>query len=289
MRVRMASKQRKLKRFTGTRPKPPLPRSAEKSGSPAGGKPSTEAISKVAPTAASRTPALPAKPAAIENKPPQAKPARPAPHSRHTWSPPRLPFAHEIPSMYHETYVRMIPRGPHHVFSFWEMTPEDFEKVKGTGGEDPGKSAGQPVMRLYSIGPDKGKKPRRIGDVSIMAGVHSHYVQVPESGRRYRAELGVMTQSGRFIPVCRSNEAVTPRARVKKTAENGKIAGDARKLIDFSLLSGRMIAEADRDSETLFTEDDGLFAVEAGDEGATPRTTISSWCGRQLTQGTSAQ
>jgi hypothetical protein len=183
--------------------------------------------------------------------------------------------------MYHETYVRMIPRGPHHVFSFWEMGPDVLEKVKGHHGG--GETAAQPVLRLYSIGPDKGKKPRRIGDIALSAGVQSHYVRVPESGRAYRLELGVMTQSGRFVPVCRSNETVTPRARVQKARDSEHRGADTRKLIDFSLLSGRSIAEADSDSGLLFSEDDGSLAVEPDSDLAGQRPTASSWSGLQLT------
>lgn len=226
-------------------------------------------------------------------KPPSPAAQKQAPlraPSRHAWAPPQLPFARDIPSLYHETYVRMIPRGPHHVFSFWEIGGDDIRKVK----DHPSGPAEQPVLRLYAINHKGGKKAgagmttQRIGNIAVPPGIRSHYVRVPESGLTYRMDLGIMTPSGRFISVCQSNEAATPRARVApaKTTGTGRQNGPEetaiRKLIDFSLLSGRMIAEADRPSGTLFIDGDEPFAVEPDKhcvEGHAEEhgTTVSSW------------
>lgn len=211
--------------------------------------------------------------------------------SRHAWAPPKLPFAREIPSLYNETYLRMIPRGPHHIFSFWEIGGEMLEKVKEISGGRAGEPDMKPVLRLYAVGPKQGKKAgppmHRVGDISVPPGIHSHYIRVPESGLTYRIDLGVMTASGRFITLCQSNNAATPRARVQKATDtgndNGRRPGDSggigtQKLIDFSLLSGKMIEEAGPGQGLLFMDQDEPLAVEPGSD-TTPGqgATVSSW------------
>jgi hypothetical protein len=96
-----------------------------------------------------------------------------------------------------------------------------------------------------------------------------------------------MTASGRFIALCQSNNAATPRARVQKATDTGndnvRRPGSRKgiatpKLIDFSLLSGKMIGEAGLDQGLLFMNQDEPLAVEPGSD-ITPGqgTTVSSW------------
>jgi hypothetical protein len=221
--------------------------------------------------------------------------------SRHTGAPPHRPFTSEIPSLYHETYLRTIPRGPHHIFSFWELGPEALQKA---GEASPGltdNAAAQPVLRLYSIDPGGKRDPsvRCVGDIPLAPETRSLYIRVPESGRTYRLDIGVMTSSGRYLTLCQSNDAATPRARVQdvrvqdaRAHTNPRAAGrrstgsaDTRKLIDFSLRSGKTVAETEDDRRPVFTEFDEVFAVEP-ENGADPQAglragqgkpTASSW------------
>jgi hypothetical protein len=210
-------------------------------------------------------------------------------HSHHAWASSQLPFARDIPSLYNETYLRMIPRGPHHIFSFWEIGGAELEKVKGISEGHAGEPAVQPVLRLYAVKSKSGKKSgpagaHRIGDIAVPPGIQSHYIRVPESGLTYRIDLGVRTSSGRFITLCQSNEAATPRARVQ-LKNDGRHLNDregiaTQELIDFSLLSGKMIEEAGRDPESLFMDKDGPLSVEPCHDAAPGQgSTISSWWG----------
>jgi hypothetical protein len=217
------------------------------------------------------------------------KPVPLAAPSRHVWAPPQLPFARDIPSLYNETYLRMIPRGPHYIFSFWEIGGADLEKVQRTGDAGEGQGSPQPVLRLYTVGRKPGKKAgqevRRIGDIHVPPGAHSHYVRVPESGLTYRMDLGIVTSAGTFVPVCRSNETATPCGRVGTVIEGRQNPGSwtrTGKLIDFSLLSGKMVAEADRGQPLLLIDEDDPFALEPCEDVSSPafaagKGSTSSW------------
>jgi hypothetical protein len=103
---------------------------------------------------------------------------------------PHKAIAHDLPALYHETYLRVIPRDPWQLFSFWEIAE---------GSSVPG---GAPLLRLYET--DTGNGDKIIGDYAVGKGTRSQYIRMPRPGRRYRLEYGVAT-SDRFLPLCSSN------------------------------------------------------------------------------------
>jgi len=147
-------------------------------------------------------------------------------------TPLRNAIAHELPALYHETYLRVLPRDPWRLFSFWEISADTFKTIEKKYPA----STYSPLLRLY------GTDEKPMGDYIVEKGTHSQYIRVPESGRRYRLEYGIASPD-RFIPLCSSNEVSVPPAQVRET--KGKKDGRARTeaLIDFSARS-LMVAAA---------------------------------------------
>jgi hypothetical protein len=125
--------------------------------------------------------------------------------------------------LYHETYLRVFPQDPYRLFSFWEIAGDALATVKNSPPGD------APLLRLYET------DGKTITDFAVEKGTHSQYVRVPEPGRRYRLEYGVES-SGRFMPLCSSNEVAVPAARVHELRGKGKlrVRVDTEKLTDFS-------------------------------------------------------
>jgi hypothetical protein len=127
---------------------------------------------------------------------------------------------HEHPALYHETYLRVIPRDPFSLYSFWEIAE---------GSSVPG---GAPLLRLYETDSEK-----IMGDYAVIKGARSQYIRVPEPGRRYRLEYGIATPD-RFIPLCSSNEITAPAGRVQEpltlTKDNKDRHTAAEVLLGFS-------------------------------------------------------
>jgi hypothetical protein len=136
--------------------------------------------------------------------------------------PPISPVGHELPALYHETYLRVLPQDPYRLFSFWEVDAS-------TAG-----TASPPLLRLYET--DSNAQEKKIGDFIVEKGTHSQYVRVPRPGHRYRLEYG-SAPSGRFVPLCSSNDVTVPAARIRELV--GKVKGPTRlhteKLTDFSV------------------------------------------------------
>jgi hypothetical protein len=108
---------------------------------------------------------------------------------------PRKAIAHDLPARYHETYIRLIARDPHLLFSFWETA-----RIP----------AGEPRLRLYET--DSGTV---VGDHPVERGARSRYIRAPEAGRRYRVEYGTGGRD-RFMRLCSSNEVATPAGHMRE-------------------------------------------------------------------------
>jgi hypothetical protein len=133
---------------------------------------------------------------------------------------PNKAIAHDLPVHYHETYIRVIPRDPHLLFSFWEIAA------------GPGVA---PHLRLYET--DSGDGGTIIGDYAVEQGARSRYIRVPHPGRRYRLVFGTGA-AGRFVPLCSSNEVTAPAGHMRHplslTKENRVRPAAAEALAGFS-------------------------------------------------------
>jgi hypothetical protein len=145
-----------------------------------------------------------------------------APHTSSFHAVPRtagaspIPFAREIPTMYHETYIRIMPQNARHLFSFWEMAPAAIKKIKKTNPEYSQSSAS--MLRVFEVlqaGTPR-EEHRPAGDFPLEKGVGSRYISVPEPGRTYRAELGFRSPSGEFVSICGSRAVTFPPGRIQK-------------------------------------------------------------------------
>lgn len=117
-----------------------------------------------------------------------------------------------LPEAYGRDYLVLVARDPWWLFAFWEITPATQEQARATLGAEAGGAA--TVLRLTededARGATNGAAPSL--DVEIAAGAHSWYVNVGRPATAYRAEIGLRTASGRFVPLARSNVVRTPRA-----------------------------------------------------------------------------
>jgi hypothetical protein len=146
-------------------------------------------------------------------------------HHKHERPGPAAPYkaiAHDLPALYHETYLRVIPRDPLRLFSFWEIA-------------SPPAPDGTPFLRLYET--DTGKGDKIIGDFAVGKNARSQYIRVPCPGRRYRVEYGI-SASDRFLPLCSSNSVEGPAGQIRKarplTNSNNRRQAAAEALINYS-------------------------------------------------------
>jgi hypothetical protein len=181
---------------------------------------------------------------------------------RHGQQPLHRPGAYELPALYHETYLRVLPRDPHLVFTYWEIAGATLEKAGKTLPDDTEKTL-PALLRLYDAGARASRKQREkaVGDIPVEKGVYSRYIRVPEPGRRYRLEYGITTETGRFVPLCASNPVDVPAARVQAAVIDKRFKAETEKLFACSARSGMTAAWTLQDAPDDVT---GLLAAPVG-------------------------
>ena len=114
-----------------------------------------------------------------------------------------------VPRYYGEDKLALLVRDPWWLFAYWEVTPqkneEAAEQARRAGHRD-----WKTVLRVYDItqgGPDK---PDSFFDIELNFYTDNWYIDVGMPDRRWMAELGLRTVSGKFFTLVRSNSVWTP-------------------------------------------------------------------------------
>ena len=144
----------------------------------------------------------------------------------------------DIPAGYGKTESFLLPKDPAWLFLFWEITAGTFDFIKGQYGEETLKNA-RTVIRLHDVtgvAMFDGNNSVRYYDMPVIFEARSWYINAPESGRSYVADLGYITADGRFILVSRSNATALPPGKVSDIIDDKWmiVEGDFQKLLKLS-------------------------------------------------------
>jgi hypothetical protein len=120
------------------------------------------------------------------------------------------PPGYGLPDFYDETYVRLLVRDPEWVFVYWEIDTKTRERFWIPRGAHEGRL----ILRWYDVTdvPEfNGQNAQRVIETAINDQTSSWYQHLPDPGRYWCAELGVLSSEGEFLCICRSNVVQTPR------------------------------------------------------------------------------
>jgi hypothetical protein len=144
----------------------------------------------------------------------------------------------EIPAIYNETYLRVLPRDPYHLFAFWEIAPAALDKAPVA---DFPEETQRRLLRLYET---NGRAVRPLYDIAVDNKESSRYIRVPQPGCSYRIEYGIETRSGGYIPLCAAPTVAVPAARVHEPPAGQPGQADADRLFGFSIRSGTVTPDS---------------------------------------------
>jgi len=103
-------------------------------------------------------------------------------------------------------------KDPWWLYAYWDITPgtERATRSQLLPQEVPGL---QSVLRVYDVtDEDVPTGPARVGMDIPLSGLATHwYIQVNAPNRSFVVEIGLLTRSGRFLALARSNRVTTPR------------------------------------------------------------------------------
>ena len=125
----------------------------------------------------------------------------------------------ELGDEYGDTKVALIVRDPEWVFAYWEIAPQDRARLQMPRG----RHRRVMILRWYDVtgvAAFTGENARRIVDTEIDDEASSWYQKLPDPGGAWCAELGVIGDDDRFLPLCRSSTVHTPRSSMVPASDS---------------------------------------------------------------------
>lgn len=143
-----------------------------------------------------------------------------------------------IPAKYNGETLVIMPRDPSSIFAYWEISRKIF---------------GPLVLRVYEL---EKSADKYYFDIDVDGLINNWYVKVPHPGRKYRSEMGYMT-NGFFTRILSSNIIDIPRASVSDEADENwmVVKEDLREIIKESGLdreSRSSLRQAQTNTRILF-------------------------------------
>lgn len=122
----------------------------------------------------------------------------------------------DIPSGYGKTESYLLPKDPSWMFLFWEIIPETINYLRTQYGADTLAEA-RTIVRLHDVTgvtAFNGTNAVKHYDMPLIFEARSWYINAPEAGHSYIADIGYLTENGLFILVTRSNMIALPPGKV---------------------------------------------------------------------------
>jgi hypothetical protein len=117
-----------------------------------------------------------------------------------------------IPTGYGDNRIVLMVKDPWWLFAYWEIQPQTERAARGQ--LLPEEVAGlQSILRVYDVtGVDFPAQPaNRSFDISLSGLAMNWYIQTNTPNGSFIVEIGLLTQSGRFLLLARSNRVTAPR------------------------------------------------------------------------------
>ena len=107
--------------------------------------------------------------------------------------------------------VVLLVRDAYWLQAWWELTRSSMERAKAAMAEQ--WHTAKPVIRLVRVegGGTTSSAEQVVRDIPIHGGVKTWYIDIKESPKSYRVDIGFLATSGKFFSLARSNSVTTPR------------------------------------------------------------------------------
>lgn len=107
--------------------------------------------------------------------------------------------------------IVLLVRDAYWIQAWWELTRPCIERAKAAMAEH--WHTAQPMLRLVQVetGGATNSSERILRDIAIHGGVKTWYIDVKDSPKSYRVDIGYLGSNDRFFCLARSNSVTTPR------------------------------------------------------------------------------
>jgi hypothetical protein len=119
-------------------------------------------------------------------------------------------------------------RDPWWLYAYWEVRPEAERAARSQ--LRPEDVAGlQSVLRIYDVTDDAlaGRTPSHRFDIRLSGLATDWHIQTDAPNRTFFAEIGLLTRTGRFLALARSNRVTTPPNGPSEAVETQRVPAEA--------------------------------------------------------------
>ncbi len=155
----------------------------------------------------------------------------------------------ELPNLYSESKLVLMPKDPDYMFSYWELTP-DLIAEKAKARVENGNYRETLKINCES----KSLFEPNFTFIPVFFWARKWYFGVPQVGQRYQVELGWLSDSGHFISILPSNLSELPES----WANTQKRLSDQGDVLVYSSLHTKTLGS----SEHIVVEDHRAFVPE---------------------------
>lgn len=142
-----------------------------------------------------------------------------------------------LPEFYGETKIVLLPRDPHWMFTYWEVTDEIKNSIINQIGKD-NFDRSQSILRVHDVTGIEfnGSNSIKFLDISCSLDARNWYIYVEDLDRWWCVELGLRTPENQFILIARSNFIRLPPGRVSEMTDErwAMMKEEFEKLIELS-------------------------------------------------------
>jgi len=141
-----------------------------------------------------------------------------------------------LPDGYGETQAALLPRDPHWMFIYWEITENSKKNICKSYGDNVF-SISKSIIRVYDLtGLKEGENPSKYFDIPVILDSKNWYINVQESGKTYLCEIGLLLPDGRFIGIVKTNSVTLPPGKVSDVTDEKwmSVTNDFEKLLQLS-------------------------------------------------------
>lgn len=114
----------------------------------------------------------------------------------------------------------VMVRDPYWLHAYWELSRQGVARVQAAMGQN--WHTARPMLRLFEVSSDgvSTTSDIHIRSIEIHGGVNNWYIDLPETGKSHRLDIGYQASDGSFQTITRSNVVTTPSAAVRDADEN---------------------------------------------------------------------
>jgi hypothetical protein len=117
----------------------------------------------------------------------------------------------DLPASYEEDRIVLLVRDPYWIHAYWDISRRKLLEAKAEFGDE--WDSVRSILRVYDVTEVDfdGTNAHSYFDVDIGGGATNWYINSRVPNRTYCVDIGLISPSGRFLVLARSNRATTPR------------------------------------------------------------------------------